>query len=110
MKKVAIMLISLLLISVMFGSISSSKISINTNIENQSMESTHKVFVEIGTAQLCEPCDGWSQSVYDAYTSGDYNFDYVEMIIYDHAGQKLNNEAYAWSQSYNILGFPTLVG
>ncbi len=70
---------------------------------------THTVFVEIGTAQLCEPCHYWSEELDNAYDSGIYDFEYVEMIIFDHNGQKLNLEAYDWGEQYGIGLYPTTI-
>ena len=93
-----------------FGSTASTEQSTKIIDEmNLIMESQHTVFVEVGTAQICEPCHDWNQNLHDAYISGDYDFEYVEMIVYDHNGQKLIDEAYDWAQSYNILMYPTSI-
>lgn len=76
---------------------------------NPSMGYTHTVFVGIGTAQNCQPCDGWSQEIYDLYNSGNYDFHYVEMIAYDEYGWLLNEKASQWMENYSATAFPTTV-
>jgi len=67
---------------------------------------THTVFTEICTAQNCKNCDEWSQTVYEAYNSGDYDFYFVEMIRFDHDGEDLNEEVNNWAINYSILAIP----
>lgn len=73
------------------------------------MDYTHTVFVEVATSQNCEPCHYWNENIYGAYTSGDYDFTYVEMIEFDHNGQVLNDKVHDWANNYNILGYPTSI-
>ena len=72
-------------------------------------EYLHTVFVEVGTSQNCQKCDPWGQSIYEAYNSGDYDFEYVEMIEFDHNGKILNDEANAWANNYSIGAYPTSI-
>jgi hypothetical protein len=92
------------------GTISSEK-TIYSNIEksNNRDDYTHTVFLEIGTSQNCNPCHYWSEKIYDTYTSGDYDFQYVEMIVYDHNGERLNDEAFEWEKIYGIGAYPTSI-
>ena len=76
---------------------------------NSSMSYTHTVFVGIATGQFCEPCDGWGQYMYGEYNSGNYDFQYVEMISHDYNGQKLNVEAYEWRKNYSVTNYPTTI-
>ena len=70
---------------------------------------SHTVFVGVGTSQNCEPCDPWNQHIHDAYVSGEYDFEYVEMIEFDHEGKVLNQKAHEWAESYGIEGYPTSI-
>ncbi|HEC81763.1 MAG TPA: thioredoxin family protein, partial [Thermoplasmatales archaeon] len=70
---------------------------------------THTVFVEVATGQFCGPCHYWNQNIHEAYESGNYDFEYVEMIAWDHSSSILNDEAYAWSQLYGITAVPTSI-
>ncbi len=70
---------------------------------------SHTVFVGIGTSQNCEPCDPWNQHIHEAYVSGEYDFEYVEMIEFDHEGKVLNQKAQEWAESYGIGGYPTSI-
>ncbi len=70
---------------------------------------THTIFTEICTAQNCKNCDEWSENIYDAYISGDYDFYYVEMIRFDHDGEVLNEEVNDWAQNYSILAIPNSI-
>ncbi|UCF50708.1 MAG: hypothetical protein JSU91_04295 [Thermoplasmatales archaeon] len=70
---------------------------------------THTVFSEICTSQNCKNCDEWSQNVYEAYVSGDYDFNFVEMIRFDHDGYVLNEEVNNWAINYSILAIPNSI-
>jgi hypothetical protein len=59
-----------------------------------SMAFTHTALVEVGTAQWCYYCRLWNTNLYNIYTSGDYDFEYVELIVQDMDGYTLNNDAY----------------
>ena len=70
---------------------------------------THTVLVEVATSQACGPCHYWNQNIYNEYLSGTYDFEYVEMIVYDHSWDILNMEAYRWKNIYGITSYPTSV-
>jgi len=72
---------------------------------------THTVFVEIATAQFCGPCHYWNQNIHNYYTSGNYDFEYVEMIVCGSGGFNdiINDDALAWYDFYGINGFPTTI-
>ena len=110
MKKYISLLIILLLFSTIVSgkSVMESQTKILSNT-NPTFDFLHTVSVEVGTSQNCEPCHDWSQTIYDAYNSGEYDFEYVEYIIYDFEGKKLNTEAYNWSKNYSVGKFPTSV-
>ncbi|KYK21009.1 hypothetical protein AYK24_09630 [Thermoplasmatales archaeon SG8-52-4] len=106
--------ISLLIILLLFTTVVSSKSAIDIsdkmlNYTYPNINFLHTVSIEVGTSQNCEPCHNWSQTIYEVYTSGAYDFEYVEYIIYDLEGKKLNNEAYNWSKDYDIGKVPTSV-
>jgi len=93
----------------------------STNIESLkvSMESldemiayqnySHTVFVGVATSQNCAPCHTWNQHMHDAYISGLYDFEYVEMIGFDHNGSVLNEKADDWASGYGVVGYPTSI-
>lgn len=83
---------------------------IKANDENNPiLGSTHTIFVEIGTSQNCKLCHDWNQNIHNIYTSGDYKFEYVEMIVFDHDGKVLNEKAKEWDKTYNIGAYPTSI-
>jgi hypothetical protein len=75
------------------------------------LDYTHTVFVEVGTGQFCGPCHGWNANIYNTYNSGQYDFEYVEMIIWGHGGWNdfLNTKANSWRNSYGINSIPTSI-
>jgi hypothetical protein len=68
---------------------------------------SHTVFVGVGTSQNCKPCDDWNENIYNLYSSGEFDFEYVEMIEFDHDGKVLNEKANEWSESFDIDSYPT---
>lgn len=70
---------------------------------------THNVFLGIGTSQNCEPCHWWNEIIHETYSLGLYDFDYVEMIEFDHDGKILNEKANQWSKNYEISSYPTSI-
>ena len=70
---------------------------------------SHTVFVGVGTSQNCPPCHPWNQHIHTEYESGMYDFEYVEMIEFDHDGLVLNYKAHEWAESYGITGYPTSI-
>ena len=105
-NKIACLLICLLFFSTFTGITSSNKIK--KEVE-PILSYTHSVFVEIGTSQNCKSCDSWSQNIYDAYSSGEYDFHFVEMIIYDHDGNDLNEEVNDWADNYSVGAIPNSI-
>jgi len=69
---------------------------------------THTVFVEIASGQFCSPCDNWNTNISDVYNSGDFNFEYVHMVIWGFGGFSdiLNTEADQWKDPYGITSAP----
>jgi len=70
---------------------------------------THTVFAGIATSQNCKPCDDWNENLYDLYMSGEYDFEYVEIIEFDHDGKILNLKANEWSENFDIGSYPTSI-
>lgn len=81
--------------------------SIITN--NDEQDYTHTAFVEVANTQFCGGCDFWNSDVYDIYSQGDNQFEYVNMIIYgpDGTDDILNLDAYNWNNLYNLTKYPT---
>lgn len=70
---------------------------------------SHTVFVGVATSQNCPPCHTWNQDIHDAYVSGLYDFEYVEMIEFAHNGSVLNYKAHDWASGYNVNQWPTSI-
>jgi len=70
---------------------------------------THTVFVEWGSACFCGPCASWSSNIWNVYNSGQYDFEYVTMIVYGHGGwgDILNTKANSWKNLYGFTSYPT---
>jgi len=61
---------------------------------------THKVLAEIGTGSWCYWCQFTNAVMYDIYTNGNYNFEYIELVDSNPiAVERINN--------FNIAGYPT---
>ena len=100
-KKIVCMLVCILFFSTTIESITSTKESTEIPIIiDSNVDYSHTVFVEVASSQTCKPCNNWSQEIYNTYTSGNYGFEYVEMIIFDHDGYILNEDANNWKQNY----------
>jgi hypothetical protein len=108
--KIIYILIFIIFFSIISSNIPLSGLSIETlNPIESNINNTHTVFTGVATVQFCECCDEWSQYVYNQYNSGNYDFHYVEMIMFDHDGYKLNLEAIKWRNNYSISAIPTTV-
>ena len=108
-KKITYILISMLIISTFSVAISSTRSSIRLISEGSDQDYSHTVFAGIIYAQVCGPCHNWSQNVYNTYVSGDYDFEYASMIVFDELGNVLNMDAYNWSNSYGFSSTPTSI-
>ena len=67
-------------------------------------EYIRNVFVEEGSLTTCQFCPIVGEWLYELYSSGNYNFYYVTLIMAndnDKASNRLNNE-------YNLFGLPTV--
>lgn len=84
----------------------SNRLPCDTSYFNQY---THTVFLGVGTSQICKPCHEWNEIIQEAYLSGLYDFEYVEMIEFDHNGEILNKKANKWSDLYAIGSYPTSI-
>ena len=88
-----------------------SRTDLISKIGSKGEDYTHTVFLEIGNTQFCGGCDFWNLDVYDLYSEGNYDFEYVNMIVYGLNGWNdiLNLDAYDWNNLYNITKFPTTI-
>jgi hypothetical protein len=105
-NKITYLLVFILFISTLQG------VTIPANRAKKEIPSrdfTHTVFVEVGTSQCCKPCHYWNQIIHDIYTSGEYDFQYVEMIVVDHNGEVLNDKAKDWADIYDVGSFPVSI-
>jgi hypothetical protein len=80
--------------------------SYQLNTMNFNQNYTHTVFAGAAFTQQCGDCHPWSEYIYSVHQSGNYDFDYVSMVIFDENGQLLNREARNWSRRYSIYAFP----
>jgi len=108
-KKITYILICMLLISTFSVAISSTRSSLESINEGIDQGYSHTVFAGMISAQVCGPCHNWSQNVYNTYVSGDYDFEYASMIVFDELGNVLNRDAYNWSNSYGFSSTPTSI-
>jgi hypothetical protein len=102
-NKIAYILIFTLFISSFQGLNTYAK---NVKEDVSSRDFTHTVFVEVATAQSCKPCHYWNQNIYNIYNSSDYDFHYVEMIVFDYNDEILFNEASDWYSYYKAGSVP----
>ena len=101
------MILSLLCLSSFSAAVSFTDLQIKPYIKiNPNQNYTHTVFSGIAFSQTCGPCSNWAKNIYNAYSSGMYDFKYVSMIIFDENGHVLNNEAFNWSKNYDIVSYP----
>ena len=63
----------------------------------------------MAASQVCGPCHNWSHNIYNTYISGDYDFEYASMIIYDDEGHVLNYKAFDWASNYSVGSYPTTI-
>jgi hypothetical protein len=109
-KKFICILIGIILLSSFTEALSSSRITSKSFMKfSQESDYSHTVFAGIALTQGCGPCHIWNQEIYDAYASGEYDFHYSAMIVYDKDGDVLNREAYDWDSEYGIYTYPTSI-
>ena len=109
-KKIVYIFVCLIFFSSTIGTISSKKKSTETlNKMTFKRDYMHTVFLEVATSQNCIPCHNWNQNIYEAYNSGNFDFEYVEMIVFDHNGNVLNEKALDWDIKYKIGTYPTSI-
>jgi hypothetical protein len=110
MKKIfLIAVVGFLLLSGMEAVALQSDVKSQQGTNQGNRDYTHTVLVEVGTAQWCGPCATWNTNIYNAYNSGSYDFEYVEMIYSDHSHTILNNLAYTWMGIYNPQYIPASI-
>jgi len=109
MKNIIAICIAGLFISSAFGAVAlqNNDLATEGNGNQGKRDYTHTVFVEVATSQACGPCHYWNQALHNAYISGSYDFEYVEMIVYDHNWVVLNNAALSWNNLFGISAYPT---
>ena len=67
---------------------------------NSGRDYTHTVLVEVGTGSWCYWCQFTNAAMYGIYTTGDYDFEYIELVDSNPiAVQRIND--------FNIYGYPT---
>ena len=107
MKKIIpILVVGILVLSGLgaFGIKSSNDkqvIKISNNTQPTSKDYTHTVFVEVGTATWCPSCPASNAAWHNIYGTGNYDFEYTEMVI------DKNSKANARMNEYNLYWVPT---
>ena len=64
-------------------------------------ELVHTVFIEEATGETCVNCPGVSALMHEFYESGDYNFEYISLVVQDDKAKKRLDEL-------NNIGQPTV--
>jgi len=115
-KKGLIIIIIFSIILLNIPSLSSNSINnndlksfFNQKNEPQTLINNHTIIVEVATSQGCSGCNTFNTIIYDQYLSGSYDFEFVEMIVYDHSWDVLNNKSFLWKEIYNIFNYPTSI-
>lgn len=67
----------------------------------KSLDYTHTVLVEVGTATWCPSCPASNAAWHNIYESGNYNFEYCEMVV------DKNSAANSHMNAYNLYWVPT---
>jgi hypothetical protein len=98
-----------LLIFASFSGASTFEKNLIQPLETESVNQnySHTVFAGVAASQVCGPCHNWSHNIYNTYNSGDYDFEYASMIIYDDEGHVLNYKAFDWASNYSVGTYPT---
>ena len=76
-------------------------------------ELVHTVFIEEATGETCEFCPGVSEVIHELYNSGEYNFEYVSLVVqHDKAKKRLDEDLNNFGQPtlYIDSGFKVLLG
>ena len=87
----------------------SDEINEDEVVETGDRAYTHTVLVQVATSAACPPCSTWRNQIIGVYESGDYDFEYVAMIVYDNHWDVLNYDAYNWRAIYGITSYPTTI-
>jgi hypothetical protein len=107
-------LVYLTMFILLFSSISGVILSAKKTLESfkettENLEYSHTVFVGVAFTQSCGNCHPWNKNIYNTYRSGDYDFEYSSMIIYDKEGNVLIRKAQDWENNYGITSYPTSI-
>ena len=109
-RKFISLIIFMFLLTSVSGVISSIKTPIYiSNEQRDESDFSHTVFAGVAFTQGCETCHYWNQDIYDTYDSGEFDFQYASMIVYDKNGDVLIREAYDWDSNYSIITYPTSI-
>jgi len=104
MKKIIPIIIFGVLLSTAFGAVGLQNDNLETTNENSAgkLDYTHTVFVEVGTATWCPSCPASNTAWHSIYGTGNYNFEYTEMVIDKNsvANTRMQND-------YNLYWVPT---
>ena len=109
MMKIFTVLIGMLFVIGGFGTMAmTNEVKEYENIANDdhefrksNVDFTHTVLVEVGTATWCPSCPGSNYAWHLIYKSGDYDFEYCEMVI------DKNTVANSHMNNYNLYWVPT---
>jgi thiol-disulfide isomerase/thioredoxin len=103
MKKKIVFIIILLLIMNVSSAIGMFGDKNIDNIKNKesNFESSHTIFIEVGTATWCPSCPASNSIWHEIYENDNYDFEYCEMVI------DKNSKANLRMNDYNLYWVPT---
>lgn len=109
-KKLVLLFVNMIIFSTITGAISSTKMSLHlSNEATENEDYSHTVFAGAAFTQACGPCHAWNQNIYNTYASGEFDFEYASMVVYDENGNVLIRKAYDWDSNYSITTYPTTI-
>ena len=107
----------LMIVIIAIFSLNSSSASTSMNIIEKTQlnnvdgvsSTNHTVLVEIASSQGCSGCHDWNNEIIAEYENNSFDFEFVEMIVYDYNWDVLNIDAYQWKELFGITGYPTSI-
>ena len=98
MKKILPLLVVTCFVLSGLGAVAVSVEKENIVVEENDRDYTHTVLVEVGTASWCPSCPASNTAWHNIYGSGDYDFEYCEMVVDKNtkANQRMNQYSLYW--------------
>ncbi len=103
--------LTLLIITLLFLTILSVLAESNDNLpkdvsNTRSRSTTHTVFAEYFTTGWCQHCPSASAKLRSVYTSGDYEFYFVTMMLEDADSNQISQDARDRANDFGISSYP----